>query len=274
MELDTIVVGDCLGVMAEMLDGCVDLVIADMPYKDGQIDGAWGSNISLELMWDQLYRISKINAVFAFFGQPPFSFRLGYSNIEHFRHDWTWIKDRSANYLSASYMPLNVTEQILIFSQCGFAHNSQNKCTYNPKMIRGVRKKPRMKRRSVSQTTRFLRPKREAYKAQKNQYFKNPNWCCPKNFLYFPVPSGIERIHPTQKPLALIKYLIETYSNQGDIVLDFVMGSGTTAVAALKLGRHFYGCDINPEYVKLANERIEKERLEMAQMELFSKAES
>lgn len=264
MELDTIACGDCLAIMKDMPDGCVDLVIADLPYKDGEGDGAWGSNISLEIMWKSLYRISKHNAVFVFFAQAPFLFRLGCSNIKHFRHDWTWVKDKSANFLAAPYMPLKITEQILVFSQCGFPHNSKNKCTYNPKMVVGkeetIRKDP-----IIGPTVQFMK-KRRTNKALENPCIKNPGLRYPKSILYFPVPARTDRVHPTQKPLGLLEFLVETYSNKNDIVLDFVIGSGTTAVAALKLGRCFYGCDISPEYVKLANERVEKAKLKMAQL--------
>lgn len=254
MEIDTIVCGDCLSVMADMPDGCVDLVLADLPY--GTTACKWDVIIPFDLLWKQYKRITKKDAAIALTASQPFTSLLVMSNLEMFKYEWIWQKNRGSNFASVKYQPMKEHESILIFGK--------GRTRYYPiKEQRQGGGLNRVQYKFIPSNT----GKRQVYGGLKEKG--------KRKRMLMRVPSSIQKfntevgLHPTQKPIKLFEYLISTYSLPGDLVFDNVMGSGTTAVAALKLGRHFYGCDISPEYVKLANERIEKARLEMAQMELF-----
>lgn len=258
MELDTIICGDCLDVMADMPDGCVDLIIADLPY--GRTACGWDSIIPFDSLWQHYRRLIKSQRAIVLFGKQPFTSQLIMSNLGWFKYCWVWEKTRPFDFFNCKNKPLEKHEDIVIFSDGTVANCSPKRMIYNPQGLKRVNVKWTRPEKYDSEH----KTKRPSHKLDRIIEFAD----YPTTILRFPNPNH-RLLHPTQKPLSLIEYLVRTYSNKGDLVFDNVMGSGTTAVAALKLGRHFYGCDINPEYVKLANERIEKIRLEMTQLEMF-----
>jgi site-specific DNA-methyltransferase (adenine-specific) len=229
--------GDCLELMKDIPDGSVDFVLTDPPY--GTTACKWDSVIPFEPMWEQLSRIIKPNGAICLFGSEPFSSALRVSNIKNYRYDWIWCKEKPSNFALAKKNPLKYHENISIF---------YNKfATYNPQMTVG---KPN---HSVGKGIR--RKENESNFNSKIVTNKTDGMKYPKSVLFFnrePKP-----IHPTQKPVALIEYLVRTYTNEGETVLDFTMGSGSTGVACVNTGRNFIGIELDKGYFQIAKERIE-----------------
>lgn len=255
---DTIVCGDCLNVMAKMPDGCADLVLCDLPY--GATACEWDTIIPFKPLWEQYKRITTDNAAIVLTASQPFTSMLVMSNLEMFKYCWVWVKTKAGNFFHAPNMPLKLHEDICVFSKGVIVHKGQSnrRISYNPQGIQVVDKIWSRPRKYDSEHS-YKRPSHKLHRRITRESY-------PNSVLYF--GSAHNPPHPTQKPVALFEYLIRTYSVEGNLIFDGCMGSGTTAVAALKLGRHFYGCDINPDYVEMANRRVEKARLEMAQMEM------
>ena len=230
---------DCLKVLPTLADKSVDLILTDPPY--GTTACKWDSIIPFEPMWKELKRIVKDNSTIALFGSEPFSSNLRMSNINNYKYDWIWQKQQGTNPLSVNYMPLKDYEIISIFYK--------TKPTYNPQMTFG---KPYKSYKST------IKKIGEVYGGQKSQHRDNPKGSrFPKMVLYFKTERGL---HPTQKPVALLEYLIKTYTNENDTVLDFTMGSGSTGVASKNLNREFIGIELDEKYFNIASERINNER--------------
>ena len=245
IELDKIYNEDCLEGMKRIADGAVDCIITDLPY--GTTACAWDSVISFEPLWEQFKRVTKPNAAIVLFGSEPFSSALRMSNIGMWRYDWYWRKSRFGNYAQAPYMPLKNIETISVFSQGTIAPNSKLKMLYYPQGIKEHNKLIKDKPCSAN-----FRPNR------KPQTFVSTHYNYPKQCIEF--DNDGEQLHPTQKPVDLLRYLILTYSNEGDTILDATIGSGTTAVAALMEKRHFIGFETNKEYFDIAQQRIDEVR--------------
>lgn len=229
--------GDCLEVMKSIADGSVDAVIADVPY--GTTDCKWDSVIDFDLMWAELKRIIKPNGAIVLFGSEPFSSALRMSNIENYKYDWIWDKKIPSGMAYARFQPMRRSEQISVFCE--------SKTYYNPQMV--LRDKP-IKGGGMSKGETTDNQKLKALK--KTYTHKNPT-----NILEF---DKIRRgsLHPTQKPVALMEYLIKTYTNEGEMVLDFTMGSGSTGVAAVNTNRKFIGIELDKDYFDIAYNRINK----------------
>lgn len=236
--------GDCLELMKDIPDGSVDAIITDPPY--GTTQCKWDTVIDLDLMWEQLKRVIKPNGAIVLFGSQPFTSVLVYSNLKGFKHEWIWGKNRGSNFGAAKYQPLKEHESVLVFSKGG------EKVNYYP--IKEPRKgagSDRVKYEFNGSNT----GKREAY----NGFTDNRKGHKEEVLRY---PSSIQKhntqvgLHPTQKPVALLEYLVKTYTNEGETVLDFTYGSGTTAVACKRLGRSFIGMELDPKYVSIARQRI------------------
>ena len=249
MELDTIYNEDCLEGMKRIPDGSVDCIICDLPY--GTTACKWDSVIPFEPLWEQYKRVTKPNAAIVLFGAEPFSSSLRMSNIKDYRYDWIWEKERPSNFTMAKKQPLRYTETISVFYK--------EMPTYNPQMTVGN------KNHSVGKGLRN-KVNESNLPDSKVAYLNEPdsNLKYPKNILRF--ERGVSQVHPTQKPVDLIAYLIRTYSNPGDTILDNTIGSGTTAVAALREKRHFIGFELNRDYYDIALRRI---KLEQQQQTLF-----
>ena len=231
--------GDCLEVMREIPDGSVDMVLADPPY--GTTACKWDTVIDLSLMWEQLKRVIKPNGAIVMTASQPFTSALVMSNPKMFRYDWVWKKPKGTGHLNAKKMPMRDKEDVLVFYAA--------QCTYNPQMTAGMAYKNKAgdPTKSTSMT--------ESYGAYTNQRPDNLGTRYPKQVLAIPV---VERgsVHPTQKPVALMEYLIRTYTNEGETVLDFTCGSGTTGVACVNTARDFIGIELDQGYFDIAQQRI------------------
>jgi len=222
--------GDCLERMKEIPDGSVDMILTDPPY--GTTACKWDSIIPLEPMWEQLKRIIKPNGAIVMTASQPFTSVLITSNIKDYKYNWVWHKRTSANVAAARFQPLKTHEDVVVFMG-----------KYKPQMITG---KMRMKGGKVKggEANGSLPPK----------YYKSDQYY-PVSVLDIKTERGL---HPTQKPVALMEYLIKTYTNENETVLDFTMGSGSTGVAAKNLNRSFIGIEMDEKYFNIAKERMEQ----------------
>ncbi len=268
----TIYQGDCLEVMKGIPDNSVDLILADLPY--GTTDCKWDSIIPLQPLWEQYKRILQIRGVVVLTGIQPFTSMLIMSNIKNYRHKWVWEKDKCANFQLVKSQPQKHTEDVCVFSFVGFqkAWNDKQKIksTYNPQMRDGHGGRPNKRLGTWKNKGNFIKQlnNRNAYRSNHHFYVNDSSQQrYPTDIIYFPVPLKNNRIHPTQKPVALFEYLIRTYSNEGDMILDNVIGSGTTAVAAYQIGRTWIGIEKDADNYKMAIERINRDT---AQRLLFS----
>lgn len=229
--------GDCLERMKEIPDGSVDMVLADPPY--GTTSCKWDSIIPLESMWEQLKRIIKPNGAIVMTASQPFTSVLVGSNLKQFKYSMVWKKSQSTGHLNAWRMPMRAHEDIVVFYT--------KPPTYNPEL----KDKPAANIRPVTSRTK----KTDCYGDHKLDVHKCPaDKTMPNSILQFNNAQGTK--HPTQKPLVLMEYLIKTYTNEGETVLDFTMGSGTTGVACKNLNRSFIGIELDEEYFKIAQDRI------------------
>jgi len=239
----TLLLGDCLERMKEIPSGSVDMILADVPY--GTTACAWDSIIPLEPMWEQLKRIIKPNGAIVMTASQPFTTMLISSNIKMFKYCWVWDKGVGVNFFHVKKQPLKVTEDVCVF------YNKQ--ATYNPVMAK--REKPIKKsNNNVGESSGYF------VDGQSDKYIGRVyEEAYPSVILKFSTRSaGSRGLHPTQKPVALMEYLIKTYTNEGETVLDFTMGSGTTGVACANTGRKFIGIELDLGYFNIALDRIEK----------------
>jgi site-specific DNA-methyltransferase (adenine-specific) len=234
--------GDCLEVMDRMIeDGVkVDAIITDPPY--GTTQCKWDSVIPFKPMWEQLSRIIKPNGAILLFGSEPFSSALRMSNIKNYKYDWVWEKSKATNFLNAKKQPLRAKENILVFYK--------KQPTYNPQMTKG---------KSYNKGIRKKQTKDDVYGSFNQTEVKSEGNRYPRDVLYFKTAETEGKtFHKTQKPVKLMEYLIKTYTNENETVLDFTMGSGTTGVACKNLGRDFIGIEMDDKYFDIAKKRIEK----------------
>jgi site-specific DNA-methyltransferase (adenine-specific) len=235
-----IVKGDCLEAMKGIPSGTVDMVLADPPY--GTTQCKWDSVIDLKLMWQELKRIIKPRGVIILTAAQPFTSVLTCSNLKMFKYDLVWEKPNATGFLNAKKMPLRAHESALVF---------YNKLpTYNPQMTYGHERK-KTKCKTVNS---------ECYGKAFNLTEYDSTSRYPRSVQKFSSDKQKGSFHPTQKPVEFMEWLIKSYTNPGDVVLDFCMGSGTTGVAAIRNGRKFVGIERNDEYFDTAKQRIEQER--------------
>jgi len=248
-ELGKFYHGDCLKVMP-LFDNKVDMVLTDPPY--GITACKWDTIIPLEPMWVQLKRIIKDNGVVVLFGSEPFSSYLRMSNIKNFKYDWIWEKSKGCNFFHAKNMPIKFHEIISIFSFAKIKHKVQleeNRMNYNPQGLIKVDKNWSRPRKYTSEH----RLKRESNKLKRVIEFEN----YPKSIIKIGNSNNQERgQHESQKPVALMEYLIKTYTNENETVLDFAIGSGTTAIACEKLNRRWIGIELSKDYCDTVIKRI------------------
>ena len=232
--------GDCLERMKEIESGSVDMILTDPPY--GTTACKWDSIIPLEPMWEQLKRVIKPNGAIVMTASQPFTNVLVTSNLKMFKYEWTWRKPKGTGHLNAKKQPMRDKEDVCVFYS--------KQCTYNPQMTAGAPYKDKAGKDHEGESSRT-----ESYGKYTNKRDDNSGTRYPKQVLDFPV---VERgnVHPTQKPVALMEYLIKTYTNEGETVLDFTMGSGSTGVAAKNLNRNFIGIEMDKGYFEIAVGRI------------------
>ena len=224
---------DCLNAMKDIPDSSIDMILCDLPY--GTTACRWDIIIPFESLWKEYNRIIKNNGAIVLFSKQPFTTELIHSNLKDFKYTLVWEKDNHDNPLMAKKRFLNVTEDINVFYK--------KQCTYNPQGIIKINKLTKQGRgESLSQKNK-----------RKTEYLQEyTNY--PKNILKF--KRDLPNIHPTQKPVALLEYLIKTYTNEGDLVLDNCMGSGSTGVACINTNRNFIGIELDEKYFKIAKDRI------------------
>lgn len=237
-----LMLGDCLERMKEMPDGSVDAVICDPPYQ--MTACKWDSIIPLEPMWEQLKRVIKPNGAIVLFGSEPFSSALRMSNIKQYKYDWVWNKTKPQGFFNAKARPLVEHELIHVFST-GSCTSTSKTMTYNPQGLFSV-DRTLINTNTESMGDRDGRRAGSAYKQTQSGY--------PRSILRYSHDQS--KLHPTQKPVALLEYLIKTYTNEGDTVLDFTMGSGSTGVACRNLNRKFIGIEMDDGYFDIAKQRI------------------
>jgi DNA modification methylase len=229
--------GDCLDRMKEIPDGSVDLVLCDPPY--GTTRCKWDAVIPLEPMWEQLHRIAKASAAIVMTCSQPFTSALIMSNAKHFKYSMVWEKTSATGFLNAKRQPLRAHEDVVVFYR--------QQPTYNPQFTDGHKRKT---------STRKSGRSTQCYGAQGESSYDSTRRY-PRSVQKFAKDTQKQSLHPTQKPLGLMAYLIRTYTNPGDIVLDFTMGSGTTGVACKQEGRSFIGIEMDETYFEIAKKRIE-----------------
>lgn len=233
-----IALGDCLDVMRTIPAASVDMILCDLPY--GTTQNKWDSVIPFEPLWSEYWRISKPNAAVVLTAQCPFDKVLGCSQLQFLKYEWIWKKSRPTGHMNAKKQPLKDHENVLVFYQ--------EQCIYNPQMTIGkpnhVNRIPRTKTDSANYGQQY-----ELVESVTDQKY-------PKTVQSFTVLSPTDVVHPTQKPVALFEYMIRTYTNEGDTVLDNCLGSGTTAIAAENTGRRWIGIERDPGYFGKACDRI------------------
>ena len=230
--------GDCLERMKEIPDGSVDCVITDPPFQVTQCK--WDKIIPFEPMWEQLKRIIKPNGAIVLFGAEPFSSLLRCSNIKDFKYDWVWEKSKATGFLNSKRQPLRAHEIISVFYS--------KPPTYTPQMTEGV---------AYNKGVRKEQTQNDVYGSFDQVEVKSDGLRFPRSVQYFKTAESEGGFHKTQKPVALLEYLIKTYTNENETVLDFTMGSGSTGVACVNTNRNFIGIELDGRYFKIAKNRIE-----------------
>ena len=267
-----LILGDCLVEMKKIADNSIDLVLADLPYGTSDRSGvsqtgnnrvlAWDTTIPLDELWDAYRRVLKPTGAVVLTADQPFTSQLVVSNLPWFKYEWIWRKRRTTGFLHANARPMKETEDILVFSPrgaSGVSKRANKNMTYNPQ---GLIPKAVKKMNSAKRLGKFLHQpdhlgagNRLIHSTEYEQRFTN----YPSEIIEFPLETKTH--HPTQKPVALLEYLILTYSNPGELVLDNCMGSGSTGVAARNCGRRFIGIEIDESFFRIAEERIRHSRL-------------
>lgn len=246
--------GDCLELMKNIPSKSIDLILCDLPY--GTTRNKWDSVIDLERLWDDYDRIIKDSGAILLFAQTPFDKVLGVSNLKHLRYEIIWQKTAPTGFLNAKKMPMKAHENILVFYK--------KLPTYNPQMTQGHPRKV-TSNLSRQKSVERQRTKAAVLATNYNSYGESTvgydsTERYPLSIQVFAKDQQKENYHPTQKPVALLEWLIKTYTNEGDLVLDNCMGSGSTGVACVNTNRNFIGFELTERYFEIAKERLEKAR--------------
>ena len=237
--MNTLYCGDCLDIMKQIGDGTIDLVLCDLPY--GTTQNKWDAVIPFDSLWEQYNRVAKPNAAFVLFAQGLFYVDLVNSNRANFRYDIVWDKQLKSGFLNANVMPLRVHEQIAVFYK--------SKPTYNPQKVKG---QPTHSKGTAVFTKDVTNNNYGDYTPVEN--INDMKY--PSSILSYQKPHPSVSVHPTQKSVELLEYLIKTFTNEGDTVLDNTMGSGSTGVACMNTNRNFIGIEKDEKYFDIAKSRI------------------
>ena len=266
--------GDCLVEMNNIEDHSIDLILCDLPYGttdrkgvenkgDNRVLG-WDTVIPLDKLWIQYRRVLKTNGTVVLTADQPFTSQLVMSNVDWFKYEWIWKKKKTTGFLHANARPMKQTEDILVFSSLGASGGSvkaNKNMRYNPQ---GLIEKKVKKKNNPNRLGKFLHNPEHMGAGNKllhDTEYEQKYTNYPSEIIEFALDKNV--IHPTQKPVSLMKYLIKTYTNEGDIVLDNCMGSGTTGVACVNTNRQFIGIEMNEEYFQLASDRISNTSLDV-----------
>ena len=239
-----LMLGDCLERMKEIPDGSVDMILADPPYNTTAC--SWDLQIPFEAMWFELKRVIKPNGAIVLFGIEPFSSFLRCSNIKDYKYDWIWIKEKGTGFAFSGKQPLRKYENISVFYAKQPFYNSEGE-----KLC-----KPYTHTLPISKSDSSRGAGQHNINQDGTRKYATYTHAKKNNVLTFARESQTKSLHPTQKPVALMEYLIKTYTNEGETVLDFVMGSGTTGVAAKNLNRKFIGIEKDAGYFEIAKQRL------------------
>ena len=245
--------GDCLKEMQSIEDKSVNLILTDLPY--GETRSKWDKILDFDKLWEHYLRVITDNGAIVLFGNEPFSSMLRQSQPNYYRYDWKWVKNRATGFANCNYRPMRAYEDIMVFSKANAsAGGKSNSMIYNPQGLIEVNKtkKNTANRKGLISYNNNNLGENNSLNGDSEYVQKYTNY--PNNILYFDCEK--KYVHPTQKPLELMKYLVLTYSNIGDMVLDSCMGSGTTGVACKELNRDFIGIEIDKKYFDIASERI------------------
>ena len=241
LEINKIYNKDCLEGMKLIDDKSIDMILCDLPY--GTTQCKWDIIIPFEVLWDHYERIIKDNGAIVLFGCEPFSSHLRLSNLKLYKYDWIWDKVKGTGFLNAKRQPMRNHELISVFYK--------KQCTYNPQKTKGHNRK---------QSYRSKDLQTEVYGEMKNDYTYDSTERYPRSIQVFSTDTQNSSLHPTQKPIALCEYLIKTYTNENEIVLDNCVGSGTTAIACINTHRNYIGFELDKNYYDIACKRIEKHK--------------
>ncbi len=258
--------GDCLEVMRDIPDKSIDMILCDLPY--GTTACKWDEIIPFEPLWEQYERIIKDNGAIVLFGSQPFTSNLVMSNIKNYRYDWIWHKNSSGSFATAKKMPMKYHENISVFYK--------KLPTYNPQFQPyaksvGERFNDGEKVNRKKQFNNSTNSLQGGLSFEGTQPIDTKRGKYPESVQFFKSEHNAngKRLHPTQKPVALMEYLIKTYTNEGETVLDNCMGSGTTGVACVRTNRNFIGIELDETYFNIAKERIEKVKNEPKKQSLL-----
>ncbi len=259
--------GDCLELMKDIPNSSIDLILCDLPY--GTTSCKWDIVIPFDKLWEQYNRIIKDNGAIVLFGSQPFTSGLIMSNIKNFKYEWIWEKQKASNFMGAKYQPLKYHENICVFSKSTHNYYPQK---YKVLEFEEIKQMNSKELKQVFETRDYDR----FGKVDRRKTINNPKtnkehignkitrirnvddgYRYPKSVLKINKEINTN-LHPTQKPIALLEYLIKTYTNEGDVVLDNCMGSGSTGVASVNTNRNFIGIELDEKYFNIAKERIEK----------------
>ena len=242
--MNQIIHGDCLEEMKTISDKSIDMILCDLPY--GTTQNKWDSVIPFDLLWEQYERVIKDSGAIVLTAQQPFTSCLIMSNTKIYKYNWVYSKNKSTGFLNAKKQPLNDYEDICIFYK--------NQCTYNPQMTiaNKIYKRGDVKRK-----------KSDCYGIEKDFKQIDTGFRYPKRIQYFNNNKTQKQVHPTQKPIELMEYLIKTYTNEGDTILDNAMGSGTTMMACQETARNGIGIEMDETYFKIAQNRVQENKIKL-----------
>tara|TARA_R110002020_G_scaffold63885_1_gene170111 strand:+ start:131 stop:862 length:732 start_codon:yes stop_codon:yes gene_type:complete len=242
MKINEIYLGDCLELMPKHVeDKSVDMVFCDLPY--GTTQNKWDSVIDLDKLWGEYKRVIKDNGAIVLFAQTPFDKVLGASNLKMLKYEWVWEKTQATGHLNAKKMPMKAHENLLVFYKKLPTYNPQKTTGHKP-MNSGVRRSS-LKNKNYNEINKVDLP----FGGDTDRY--------PRTVLKFKSDKQKNYLHPTQKPLALIEYMIKTYTNEGDLILDNTCGSGTTGLGAKNLNRNYIMMEQDPKYYEIACKRVQ-----------------
>ena len=246
--------GDCLKEMQSIEDKSVNLILTDLPY--GETRSKWDKILDFDKLWKHYLRVITDNGAIVLFGNEPFSSMLRQSQPNYYRYDWKWVKNRATGFANCNYRPMARYEDIMVFSKANASTGGKNNAMiYNPQGLipSGKKKKNTPKRHGLIQQDTNNVGENNILMQDTEYIQKFTNY--PDNILEFDCEH--KYVHPTQKPIDLLEYLIKTYTNEGELILDFTMGSGSTGVACLNTNRKFIGIELDEKYFDIAKNRIE-----------------
>lgn len=243
--------GDCLELMQNIEDKSIDMILCDLPY--GTTPASWDKCINIKLLWEQYERIIKDTGAIVLTAQQPFTSLLITSNIKLYKYNWVWRKDNATNFLNSNFQPMKITEDICVFGKSATSYNKKNiNMIYNPQKTKG--KAYIIKSGNQKSNSAVVRGGKGGREDIGGFITENNGDRMPLNIIEF--NRDKDKLHPTQKPIALFEYLIKTYTNENDLVLDNCAGSGTTGVACQNLNRNCIMIEKEEEYCEIINKRL------------------